>query len=91
MKATLRKILKAVGVIWFIALFIAAFFAYFITSSGPDGMTDGLGRQLVETPLFVRFFLGQERLWAGFIWHIIDMIVFFGSILVATAIGKWVE
>ena len=91
MKAALKKILVPIGIIWFIALLIAGFLAYFVTSSGPNGMMDGLGRPLKEAPSLMRFFFGQERLWAGFGWFFGEMLIFWGSIAAASAISKWLE
>jgi len=62
MKTALRKILFPIGVIWFIALFILGFLAYFVTSAGPSGIADGLGRPLPEAPPLMRLVFGQERL-----------------------------
>ncbi|MDO9541005.1 MAG: hypothetical protein Q7J98_01610 [Kiritimatiellia bacterium] len=91
MKATLRKILFPVGVIWFIGLFIAGFLAYFVTSAGPNGATDGLRRTLSEAPMLMRIVFGQDRMWAGWEWFLGDMVVFWGSITVAVNISKWME
>ena len=91
MKSTLRKILVPIGVIWFILLLIAGFLAYFITSSSPQGMVDGLGRPLTEAPFLMRAIFGQERLWAGFGWFFGEMIVFWGSIGVAGYISTWLD
>jgi len=91
MKATLRKVLFPIGVIWFIALLITGFLAYFVTSAGPSGITDGLGRPLSEAPLLMRLVFGQERLWAGFGWFFGEMVIFWGSIGIATGVAKWLD
>ncbi|HMP77494.1 MAG TPA: hypothetical protein PKE12_14450 [Kiritimatiellia bacterium] len=91
MKATVRKILFPVGVIWFLALFIAGFMAYFVSSAGPSGPCDGLGRPLSQAPILMRIFFGQERMWAGWLWFVGEMVLFWGSIAVAINIGKWLE
>jgi hypothetical protein len=91
MKKVLRKILIPIGVIWFISLFIAAFMAYFVSSVGPNGIYDGLGRSLTDTLLLVRIFFGEERMWTGWKWFISDMIIFWGSIALAANIGKYLE
>ncbi len=91
MKTVLRKILGPVAIIWFIALFIAAFMAYFVTSGGAGDPTDGLGRSLSEAPILVRIFIGQERMWAGWGSFAGDMIIFWGSFGLAVNIGKWLE
>jgi hypothetical protein len=91
MKSARRKILFPIGIIWFIALMIAGFLAYFVTSSGPHGMVDGLGRPLTEAPFLMRFFFGQERLWAGFGWFFGEMVIFWGSLGFAPGLSNWLE
>ncbi len=91
MKKLLRKVLFPVGVIWFIALFVAGFMAYFVSSAGPDGPCDGLGRSLTQAPMLMRIFLGQERMWSGWLWFVGDMVLFWGSVAVAVNVGKWLE
>lgn len=88
---TLRKILAPVGVIWFIALLIAGFLAYFVTSVSVNGPTDGLGRTLSEAPTLVRVIFGQERMWAGWAWFLGDMVIFWGSIALAVNVTKWLK
>lgn len=91
MKALLRKILVPIGVIWFIALFVAGFMAYLVSSAGPDGPCDGLGRSLTQAPMLMRIFFGQEHMWAGWLWFVGDMVVFWGSVALAVNVGKWLE
>lgn len=91
MKATLRKVLAPIAVMWFVALLIAGFLAYFVTSPGPHGLVDGLGRPLMEAPFLMRFLFGQERLWTGFGWFFGDMLIFWGSIAVASLTAKRLE
>lgn len=91
MKKLFRKVLVPVGVIWFIALFVVGFMAYFVSSTGPDGSCDGLGRSLTQAPILMRIFFGQERMWAGRLWFVGDMVLFWGSIAVAVNVGKWLE
>ena len=91
MKTILRKILVPVGVIWFIGLLIAGFMAYLVNSVGPGGLYDGLGRRLTEAPVLMRIFFGQERMWAGWFWFAVDMLVFWGSVALALILGKWLE
>ena len=68
MKSLVRKIFKPICALWVVALLIGAILAYFVRSIGPEDVTDGLGRKLVETPTLVRFFLVEARLWAGWTW-----------------------
>lgn len=65
------------GATLMLTVLVAAFLAYFVT--GP-GLTDGLGRQLTESPILMRFLFGQERLWAGAVWFAVDLIVFWGGL-----------
>ncbi len=80
MKKLLRKILAPVDIIWFIALFVAGFLAYFVSSAGPNGPCDGLGRPLTQAPMVMRIFFGQEGMWTGWLWFTGDMVIFWGSI-----------
>ena len=85
---------KAVG--WFgvsviVAIIGAAFMAYFIFSFDPLTKTtyDGLGRQLYESPWFMRFFFGQDRQWAGWLWFVGDLIIFLGGMAFGINLAKW--
>ena len=91
MKAILRKLIVPIAVIWCIALLIAGFLAYFVTIPGPHGMVDGLGRPLSVSPFLMRFFFGQERLWAGFGWFFGEMVIFWVSLATASGISNWLE
>lgn len=77
-----RKLLIAIGVTWWIALFGLAFAAYFVTRSCGNGLCDGLGRALTLTPSFVRLLLHTDRLWAGWRWTAIDTVVVWLSAIV---------
>lgn len=85
MRAILKKILAAVGIIWFVGLLVLGFLAYFVTSAGPR---DGLGRPLTEAPTFMRIFFGQESMWAGWGWFAVDMAIFWGSIAATVGLLK---
>src|SRR5207248_1506136 len=64
-----------------VAELIYGFFAYFVTSQLPDGtVVDGFGRRLVPTPSLIQFFLGHDRMWAGWQWFVAEMVVFWGAI-----------
>jgi hypothetical protein len=91
MKKFLRKILVPFGIVWYIALMIAGFLAYFVRSGGPNGFSDGLGRSLTESPILMRIFFGQDSLWAGFGWFLGDLLIFFGSIASGLKIGAWLD
>tara|TARA_Y100001970_G_scaffold239145_1_gene300849 strand:- start:100 stop:351 length:252 start_codon:yes stop_codon:yes gene_type:complete len=71
------KIKKIFTGLYALSIFIGVFLAYFVRSS--DG-TDGLGRQLYDSPGLMKFFWGEEY-WAGFGWFVFDMIYFWGGIL----------
>ncbi len=43
-------------------------------------MFDGLGRELTEPPLWMRWLIVDRRQWAGLGWHLIDIVVFFGGL-----------
>ena len=71
------KIKKIFTLIYALSIFVGVFLGYFVRSS--DG-TDGLGRQLYDSPGLMKFFWGEEY-WAGFGWFVFDMIYFWGGIL----------
>ncbi len=68
-------------VAWFLTLgiilgyLIVGFKAYFINVYTDHGMTDGLGRHLVEAPTIYTA-VTQELYWAGFYWASIDAVLF---------------
>lgn len=82
------RVLQSLGVVYFLVLFVAGFMAYFMTTGGPDGIVDGLGRPLVPSPLVSRIFFGEDRLWAGGWWFILDNMIFWGSIMAAVWIAN---
>ena len=78
----MNKVLAIIGGAILFAVFFAAFIAYFITSNPPGTYiwVDGFGRVLSESPWFMRFIFGQDRLWAGWGWFAADMVIFWGGI-----------
>ncbi len=68
---------RFLGIALFVGILGAGFMAYFVTGPGPS---DGLGRPLTESPLLVRFLFGQDRLWPGYLWFIVDLVVFWGGL-----------
>jgi len=84
----LRKALSIFAVVWFTTLFICSFLAYMVTSHNAAGPCDGLGRQLSEAPTLMRIFFGQDRMWAGWVWFVGDMIIFWGSFAAALNISN---
>ncbi len=91
MRKILRKILGVFAAVWFIALLVAGFLAYFVTSSNGTGPVDGLGRPLSEAPMLMRIVFGQEHTWAGGVWFVADMVIFWGSIAFAVNASTWLE
>lgn len=84
-----ERVLFGIGVLWIIALFVCGFLAYLVTRREPSGWVDGLGRPLTEAPMLARIFFGQERLWPGWSWFAIDLVVFWGSLaLVSFIFGR---
>ena len=87
----MKKVIGFLGVAIIITVFIVGFVAYFVFSFDPSmGVTfDGLGRRLSESPWFMRLLFGEERLWAGWKWFILDMVIFWGSIGIGGALVSW--
>lgn len=73
-----KKIVKVISVIIGIVILILGFFAYFVLQSKSGIVYDGLGRKLSEAPIIFKIILNVDY-WAGFYWHIVDIIVFFGG------------
>jgi hypothetical protein len=81
------KIFFSAGVLIGISAFIGGFIAYFVVGIRDNGeMYDGWGRSLIESPWFVRLIFGQEKLWVGWKWFIVDIVVFWSLIGVAYAV-----
>ncbi len=96
MKQMLSKTCYVLGVGAIIAALIAGFLAYMIVGFDPatQEYTDGLGRPLGPSPFFMRFVFDEDKLWAGWGWWAIDMLVFLGVISVAMkffGLGKKVK
>jgi hypothetical protein len=84
-----RKVFIAFALTWWAALFGLAFLAYFVTRPCVDGICDGLGRHLMLTPSFVMFLLHSDRLWAGWRWAALDMVVFWMSAGIGYMALEW--
>ena len=84
-KKPMKKIYKILSGIITIAVLVAAFRAYFLRSVDLRNQIvyDGLGRVLSEPPLWARFFVTEEKAWAGIGWHLIDITWFFGGLCIA--------
>jgi hypothetical protein len=80
MKKIIGKIMFGVGFLIGASLLIAGFLAYFITQSRNGVIIDGLGRSLLESPLLLRLIFGQDRLWPGLGWFMVDMVIFWGGV-----------
>jgi hypothetical protein len=87
----MRKAIGCLGAAIIVSIFIAGFIAYFVISFDPRTRVtlDGLGRQLYESPWFMRLVFGQDRLWAGWVWFIGDMILFWGGIGLGINLAAW--
>jgi len=87
----MRKIVGGIGVAIIFGVFIAGFIAYFVYNTDPQTnvMYDGFGRPLSECPFLIRFLFGADRLWAGWLWFIGDMVLFWGGILVGYGLAGW--
>lgn len=87
----MRKTLGWLGVAIIGGTFVAGFIAYFVFRIDPQMkiMLDGFGRPLSESPLLMRLIFGQERLWAGWLWFLGDMIIFWGGIGVGFSLAGW--
>lgn len=87
----MRKVVGWFGVVIIGCVVIAAFIAYFVLSFDPQSKitVDGFGRQLFDAPWFVKTFLGQDHLWAGWSWFIVDMLIFWGGVGIGSRLASW--
>jgi hypothetical protein len=74
-----------------IAVFILGFMAYFVSHFDHENKIwyDGLGRQFVPSPWFMRLIFGQERAWAGGLWWAVDMVAFWSGLIAGGALATW--
>jgi len=84
----LKAVLGGVAAVWFLADFVYVWFGYFVTSRGPDGLHDGLGRHLSQAPMLMRIFFNQDRMWAGWSWFFADMVIVWGSLAIIMLIVR---
>lgn len=51
----------------------------------PNGVIlhDGFGRVLTAPPIWARIFLTPDQVWAGALWHLFDIVWFFGGAFLA--------
>jgi hypothetical protein len=91
LETTMRKIIGVIGGALMIAMFFAGLVAYFVYRTDPatNIMYDGFGRPLSEAPFLMRLVFGQERLWAGWLWFVGDMVIFWGGFFVGCGLASW--
>lgn len=79
----MRKAIGIVGVILFITAMLGGVLAYFVctTDQTTNIMYDGFGRRLSESPFLMRWIFGEERVWAGWKWFFLDMVIFWGTMI----------
>jgi len=89
----MRKVSRVLAGMILVAVVTAAFLAVFIrfTDASHGTTYDGLGRSLSEPPALARMFLTREALWAGFAWHLLDLVWFFGGFAAAYQLHTWAE
>ena len=77
------KLLGFLGIAIFLVLIYLVFNAYFVFGLNEAGQrVDGFGRVLTEAPWFAQF-IGAWGDWPGLQWHLIDMAIFWPSIILA--------
>jgi hypothetical protein len=86
-----RKLIVAIGVSWWTALFGLAFLAYLVTRPCAGGICDGFGRHLMLTPSLVRILLHSDRLWAGWRWAALDMVALWMSAGIGYMAFEWTK
>ncbi len=88
MNKQISKLLYGVVIAEVVIGLVLGFLAYFVRSF--DRVTgvviDGLGRQLELAPFVARFVFGTDSLWAGWGYFVLDMVVFWGGVGVASVL-----
>jgi hypothetical protein len=84
-----RKLFIAFTLTCWTVLLGLAFLAHFVTRPCADGLCDGLGRHLMLTPSFVRILLHSDRLWAGWRWAALDMVILWMSAGIGYIALEW--
>ena len=77
----LGKMFRCIGGILWLGAFVYGFFAFFFTQKIDGVLCDGLGRELWESPLFMRMVFREERVWAGWVWCLVDCVAFMGALV----------
>lgn len=87
----LRLLSKILGVAVGLSVLAAATMAYFVSSVDPatGAAYDGLGRILSRPPLWAQMLVTEENRWAGLLWHIADVVWFFGGIWLSYLFFDW--
>ena len=87
----MRKIVGGIGAGIMVAVSIAAFMAYFVYDMNPTNnvIHDGFGRPLSECPFLIRLIFEEDRLWAGWLWFVGDMVIFWGGLLIGFTLANW--
>lgn len=87
----LRLVVGWLGVALLLGVLVAGAVAYFVRAVDPaTGITfDGFGRELSVAPLLVRLILGQQYLWAGWLWCFVDAAIFWGGIVAGIGLAGW--
>lgn len=87
----MQKAVGFLGIAIIVCILIAGIIAYFIFSFDPQTHVtyDGFGRQLYESPWLMRILLGEDRLWPGWLWFFLDMVIFWGGVGVGWSLISW--
>ncbi len=96
MKDLTAKFLYAIASIMLVALLVCGIMAYMVNVYDQDTgqLYDGLGRPLEVTPILAHLILGEDSLWAGWLWFGIDFVLFWGTAGLAYALfslGKSIQ
>ena len=81
----MKTIYKLISGAIAVGVLVTAFRAYFLRSVDSKNQIayDGLGRVLSEPPMWAKFLITDEKVWAGIGWHLIDTLWFFGGLFLA--------
>ena len=77
-----NRLSKIIGCLLFVIAIGYGYVAYFVSSFNPaTGISyDGLGRTTTEAAGLIQSIFGKGKLWAGWPWFLLDMVIILGAL-----------
>lgn len=78
----MNRLSKIIGCLLFVIAIGYGYAAYFVSSFNPaTGISyDGLGRTTTEAAGLIQSIFGKGKLWAGWPWFLLDMVIILGAL-----------